>query len=638
MTEQKKLSCLSDRPVQKKDTDKLENMHFVEGLYSFIMGAETPITIGIQGGWGSGKTSLINMLEEKIKSENPRQAIYVFVNAWEHALFQHKEAKLEVTVNLLTGLFEAMKTAIEEKEYNIQEIIKKEVVGQEGIFAKLKSLSRSPLLWGSMSAASKMFTGADWVQDIKPGASEQSVTEFIQVLRNKIADAVQKITNNSDIGRFVCFIDDLDRVPPEIAVEILDVTKNIFAIEHYIFVLAIDYDVVVKGLEGKFGKKDKENEREFRQYFDKIIQIPFHMPVGAYKKHLVDLLRSSFETLGYHDLDQDVLENISTAALAATDGVPRSIKRIINTLSLLKHISPDLTDDADSVLEIRFIVIALNINFPEISRRLMENSNFIDWKINKLNKRWELNSEEQEFEEIKDAYGESFDEEWEQVVYCLCQQTLWLKAKASAVSDLLNALRKALKRRSFDKKTLSIDLLDTILQDIRVVSVENVSGGLVDNSSKKTDTVTVFCKNVHKSLLGKGKINGLPECTDKIYAKQYSGCREYLIKLAEEENEDFRYVGLFWDKDKKELLALVDLRPPSRKKTILRDCIEDNKSPKYYPRENSKFEVGVATTLCKNWIIDNFQENPNSPSIDELADKIVQFCRKMKEMRAKAIE
>ena len=39
-----------------------------------------------------------------------------------------------------------------------------------------------------------------------------------------------------------------------------------------VFVLAIDYDVVVKGLESKFGKKTEENEREFRSFFDKIIQ------------------------------------------------------------------------------------------------------------------------------------------------------------------------------------------------------------------------------------------------------------------------------------------------------------------------------------------------------------------------------
>jgi hypothetical protein len=41
-----------------------------------------------------------------------------------------------------------------------------------------------------------------------------------------------------------------------------------------VFVLAIDYDVVIKGLEPKFGKFSEKNEREFRSFFDKIIQFP----------------------------------------------------------------------------------------------------------------------------------------------------------------------------------------------------------------------------------------------------------------------------------------------------------------------------------------------------------------------------
>lgn len=43
------------------------------------------------------------------------------------------------------------------------------------------------------------------------------------------------------------------------------------------FVLAIDYDVVIKGLKPKFGELTDANEREFRSFFDKIIQLPFSM-------------------------------------------------------------------------------------------------------------------------------------------------------------------------------------------------------------------------------------------------------------------------------------------------------------------------------------------------------------------------
>ena len=83
-------------------------------------------------------------------------------------------------------------------------------------------------------------------------------------------------------GKVIIYVDDLDRIDPKDAVSILELLKNIFNIKDCVFVLAIDYQVVVKGLVGKFGKPTPENEWEFRAFFDKIIQLPFSMPMGNY--------------------------------------------------------------------------------------------------------------------------------------------------------------------------------------------------------------------------------------------------------------------------------------------------------------------------------------------------------------------
>lgn len=86
----------------------------------------------------------------------------------------------------------------------------------------------------------------------------------IEMVKNEISDFSVKITleNNKRSG-IIFFIDDLDRIDPPTAVEILELLKNVFDIEGCIFVLALDYDVVVKGLKPKFGELTSENEREF---------------------------------------------------------------------------------------------------------------------------------------------------------------------------------------------------------------------------------------------------------------------------------------------------------------------------------------------------------------------------------------
>jgi hypothetical protein len=515
-------SCLNDRPVIDATSDTLDHQGFVNGLYHFIVHADTPVTIGIQGGWGSGKTSLINMLKEFI--EGDRHAFCVFVNAWEHSLLQTQGSKLEVTKGLLQGLLEGMHEAIRDfapesaqKENFLNTLAKvSKVVAGLGLRAFVRTANKmdaTGVLGFAIRTAAD--AGAQLDERWKGGAHAAlslAAATAIREMRKQIESVVKGIVadqRKDAPNRFVCFIDDLDRIQPEIAVDILDVIKNIFDIENCVFVLAIDYDVVVKGLEGKFGRKTEANEREFRQYFDKIIQIPFSMPVGTYENKMNHLLRVCFDKLGYtfpgemmtvdvprpkatpieipryaftdEVLSREILDNIRMVAMAATDGVPRSIKRIINTLSLMQYISmarselgSDNTPNPND-LEIRFIVTALNINFPEISRKLMENSNFLSWGENE-SKRWELNTEEIDFKAIKEREGDLFNESWEQVVYCLCQSNLWLKARAGSASMILNTLRAALTRTEKNKNEINdnaLKILDDILDDIRVVSVSS---------------------------------------------------------------------------------------------------------------------------------------------------------------------
>ena len=93
-----------------------------------------------------------------------------------------------------------------------------------------------------------------------------------------------------------------------------------------IFILAIDYQVVVKGLEEKFGKQTAENEWEFRAFFDKIIQLPFMMPMGQYNigKYVNNLLRET-GFIDDEELDEEYIKQIVSYTIG---GNPRSIKRL----------------------------------------------------------------------------------------------------------------------------------------------------------------------------------------------------------------------------------------------------------------------------------------------------------------------
>ena len=108
----------------------------------------------------------------------------------------------------------------------------------------------------------------------------------IKELREQLITLANEIQNRNTNAaeKIIIYVDDLDRIEPKDAVLVLELLKNIFSIPNCVFVLAIDYQVVVKGLEHKFGRRTDENEWEFRAFFDKIIQLPFMMPMGQYNK------------------------------------------------------------------------------------------------------------------------------------------------------------------------------------------------------------------------------------------------------------------------------------------------------------------------------------------------------------------
>ena len=59
-------NSFSDVPTVK---DEFKIDEYILGLSNFISGCETPLTLAIQGDWGTGKTSIMYQVEEKLKEK-----------------------------------------------------------------------------------------------------------------------------------------------------------------------------------------------------------------------------------------------------------------------------------------------------------------------------------------------------------------------------------------------------------------------------------------------------------------------------------------------------------------------------------------------------------------------------------------
>lgn len=426
-----KKTSLSDLPFNEIIND-FGTERYVNGLIKFIENSSAPITIALQGEWGSGKTSLMTRLERSLCSAPESQFIGIDINTWEYSMMSSPETTV---YNILSQL--------------VKQLTKDDPDSKKTFMDFLRGVGKSKLGKGLYRAARdgiKMIPGAGPVVEgiglptELPDFPEHTETASLSELKNALANAVNNTIEAENKRGAIIFVDDLDRLNPPVAVEILELLKNIFTLDNCIFVLAIDYDVVVKGLKPKFGELTENNEREFRSFFDKIIQVPFSLPVNNYRP--MDFVFNSLVSIGYiediYTSDPKVRDLFTTIVEASVGKNPRSIKRLINTLSLLDCIAKcgDIagesgTDTLDNK-SLNLIIVSIQICYPKIYRMLSRNPEFTGWDADfarKMGIRLESVSENDET-----------SNQWENILEAACEPDAYLKQHLNDITLLLNLM------------------------------------------------------------------------------------------------------------------------------------------------------------------------------------------------------
>ncbi len=330
----------TDVPVEDKGADKLNMKNYAEGLVEFVMQTETPMTIGIQGSWGSGKTSLMKMIQEALKKKYEDEVLLNWFETWQYGAVGDADV---LGVRLLEDLVNTLQ----------QDVIK--VAGGYNMMLKLRrSISLMGQTVGKAAAAGAVshatggfIDGGTAVEGLFP--SEKAVT--IGDIRTSFQEVVDVAVGVGDKKkaqrRIVVFVDDLDRIRPGRAVGLLEILKNFMDVEHCVFVVACDYAVVREGVRELMGIKDPKKVDAF---FHKIFQVPFHMPESSYgiKDMLMEFLRDRLDEGGAAKdgekpgprkkrlkKDADVLSGRYAPLIEKALGTnPRAFKRFLNVIDL----------------------------------------------------------------------------------------------------------------------------------------------------------------------------------------------------------------------------------------------------------------------------------------------------------------
>ena len=339
-------------------TDEFKITRYIDGLSEFIQECNTPMTIAVQGDWGSGKTSVMQMVKDKL----PASSKTVWFNTWQYSQFNMGD---ELSVSFLGALVESLGVENEELNSKFKTAVK-----------TLKSVLRA----GAIIALDTQVSGylADKVADATADKPEKvtDISRIIEDLKDQFDNCVKSVIENSEkeTNRVVIFVDDLDRLNPGKAVELLEVLKLFLDCKNCVFVLAIDYNVVVRGVRDKYG--DDFSEEKGKSFFDKIIQVPFKMPVAEYD--VSNYVKTCFESIGIKLEKQEQIDTYINLIVHSNGTNPRSMKRLFNSFLLLSKVADKALFEIEQNREMLFAMLCLQSSYDQVYSFIIKNRDTVD--------------------------------------------------------------------------------------------------------------------------------------------------------------------------------------------------------------------------------------------------------------------
>ncbi|MDQ7785529.1 MAG: P-loop NTPase fold protein [Desulfomonilaceae bacterium] len=298
--------------------------NLAEALSTFVMNCRTPMRICVQGPSGSGKTSLMNLVAA---DADLSQCVTARFAARDYSRLRDTG---EMPALLIRRILHA-----------VERIVPEDKVGliRQRIEEALPLVDR---LWRTGLFADTGIPASIEIDENEVSPTADAGIDAVTELKAKFREIVRQGLQLGAAGRIVVFVDDLDRVDPVQAMDILETIGAFPAIEGCIFVVACDPAVVERGIQAAFPSVGTTDTA--RAYFERAFQISVSLPspVTRLDELVTELLGAA--RLNYSE------ETVKTAVPLVRLSIgmnPRRIKRLANRLVFAHAIDPEFFLDRD---------------------------------------------------------------------------------------------------------------------------------------------------------------------------------------------------------------------------------------------------------------------------------------------------
>lgn len=311
-----------DRPLEVGGADRLGFSDVAARIATSLVdhASDKGLVIGVDGKWGSGKSSLLYLIEDELKKLPPeRQPSIINFRPW---VIGNRDTLLASLFGALSDEMNRVELAAgdatgisKQKAKDAAEAFRKFVggLGRAGAAIELlgDAVAFAPLSWlgKGVAAAGEAVEG----KPPEPPLSE---------LKDKLVKALEELDH-----RFIISIDDVDRLEPAEAIEILRLARSVADFPNVTYLLCFDGDVLAHSIKQAAGVEDG------RAFLEKIIQLTVMVPMPEafrLRQWFTDELRQFASTKNDEELSR--LKAVIDYEGGRQLTTPRSVVRILDSV------------------------------------------------------------------------------------------------------------------------------------------------------------------------------------------------------------------------------------------------------------------------------------------------------------------
>lgn len=292
-----------DNPIRSRDADRLGRSKFADHLAIALLGegADEGLVAALVGPWGHGKTSVLNMVREKLQNEHSR-TVLVF-NPW---MFSGRD-------QVVSAFFE-------------------QVCGQLRLRGGKQGELADRLLGYGQALQPLAFVPVAGAWFARASAAASAISQFRGVQRKPDPVELQREVIEAELGKLAepifVFIDDIDRLTAQEIRDMLGLVRLAAHFPKIVYLLAFDRAKVERAL-------DQDGVDDGRSYLDKIVELSFDLPAtsrSALADMLLQRLREVVSGTDTGPFDESLWADVLAYVLTPLLATPRDVNRYLAIL------------------------------------------------------------------------------------------------------------------------------------------------------------------------------------------------------------------------------------------------------------------------------------------------------------------